>query len=286
MPCPGKEDRKTKKKSCDHLQQTGTNKLAQYLTIPQGNNQQDNNNQPKQTQTKNYAGGAEDYLQRDTSHSAQRNKHNAASAKRQVILPRCAALKYPHSHKEETQSQLRVRQIQANLSEEGPNDQIEEESVDPDSALYTQELTEDWADVNHIIPSTFNPMKNWSLNKTHAEEIWVETRTTNNQTVHWLADTGSPRSFLTLEKAKEILKDNPKIALQPYKSKTEYRCFNNNNIKVEGTLHLTLQSGSWTARDIFQKLGIALQQRPKQSPVTTLTLFHILKPKKYHHVGT
>ena len=88
-----------------------------------------------------------------------------------------------------TQSQLRVRQIQENLLEEGPNDQTEEESLDPEPALYIRELTEDWADVNHIIPSAVNPMKNSSLNKTHPEELWVETRTTNNKTVHWLADT-------------------------------------------------------------------------------------------------
>ena len=198
---------------------------------------------------------------------------------------------------EPTQSQLRVRQIQENLVEEGSNDQIEEELVDPESAMYIRELTEDWADLNHVINSAFNPMKNTSSNKTHPEEIWVETRTANNQTVHWLADTGSPRSFLTLEKAKEILKNNTKLALQRYKSNTQYRCFNNNNIKVEGTLKLTLQSASSTARncqvlvvqhrtnnlmgrDILQKLGIALQQRPKQSPGNNINSISHIETEK------
>ena len=184
------------------------------------------------------------------------------------------------------------RQIQENLTEKGPNDQIEEES-----ALHIRELTEDWADVNRIIPSSFNPLTNSPLNKTHPEELWVETRTTYNQTVHWLADTGSPRSFLTLEKSKEILKDNPKLALQPYKSNTQYRCFENNNIKVEGTLQLPLESGSWTARDcqvlvvrhktnnlmgrdILQKLGIGLQQRPKQSPGSNLNSISHIETEK------
>ena len=205
-------------------------------------------------------------------------------------------------HQGTTQSQLWVRQIQENLLEEGPNDQIEEESMDPESALYIRDVTEDWADLNHIIPSTFNPIKNSSLNKTHPEEIWIETRKTNNQAVHWLADTGSPRSFLTPEKAKEILKENPKIALQPYKSKTQYRCFNNNNIKVEGTLQLTLQSGSWTARhrpvlvvrhktnnlkgrDILQKLGIALQQRPKQYPGNNINSISHIEIEKISSSG-
>ena len=176
-----------------------------------------------------------------------------------------------------------MRQKQENQLKEGHNDQTEKESVDQESELYIRELTEDWADVNHIIPNAFNPIKNSTPNKRHPEEIWVETKTSNKQTVRWLADTGSPRSFLTLEKAKEIIKNNPKLALHPYKSPTQYRCFNNNNIKVEGTLQLTLQSGSWSARDcqvlvvqhktnnlmergIFQKLGISSQKRPKQSP--------------------
>ena len=144
-------------------------------------------------------------------------------------------------------------------------------------------------------------MKNSSLNKTHPEEIWVETRTTNNQTVHLLVDTTSARSFLTLEKAKEILKDNPKIALQPYKSKTQYRWFNN-NIKVEGTQHLTLKSGSWTNRNcqvlvdrhktnnlmgrvILQKLGTALQQRPKQSPGNNINSISYIETKKKSSSG-
>ena len=99
----------------------------------------------------------------------------------------------------------------------------------------------------------------------------------------WLADTGSPRSFLTLDKANELTISNPNPSLQPYNGQTQYRCFNNNNIKIEGTLQLTLQSGSWTAkdcqilvvhhktnnlmgRDILQKLGITLQQRHMRSP--------------------
>ena len=82
-----------------------------------------------------------------------------------------------------TQSQLRVRQIQESLLEEGQNDQAEKESVDPGSALYIRELTEDWADVNHITPKAFNPIKNTTLNKLHPEEKWVETTTAKKQTV-------------------------------------------------------------------------------------------------------
>ena len=182
-----------------------------------------------------------------------------------------------------SQSKLRVRQIQENLIEEQQGDQAEEETIDPDSTLYIQELTEDWADVNHVIPKQCTPIKNCVVNKSQPDEIWVETTIANKQTVKWLADTGSPRSFLSLEKAKKLITSIPNLSLQPYKGQTQYRCFNNNNIKIEGTLQLTLKLGSWTAkdcqilvvhhktnnlmgRDILQKLGITLQQRPMRSP--------------------
>ena len=83
------------------------------------------------------------------------------------------------------------------------------------------------------------------------------------------------------------MKNNPKIRLQPYTSQTKYKCFNNNQIKIEGELILTLQSGSWTAqncrilvvghktnnlmwRDVLQKLGITLQQKQCKSPVKNI----------------
>ena len=68
------------------------------------------------------------------------------------------------------QSQLRVP-TQESLIAEGQIDQAEEESVDPETALYIRELTDYWADVNHITPKAFNPIKNTTLNKLHPEEI-------------------------------------------------------------------------------------------------------------------
>ena len=80
------------------------------------------------------------------------------------------------------------------------------------------------------------------------KEIWVET-TTNKLKIQWLADTGSPRSFITKEQAEKIMEHNPKIRLQQYTSQTKLKCFNNNNIRIEGELNLTLQSGSRTAQN-------------------------------------
>ena len=122
----------------------------------------------------------------------------------------------------QNQSQHRVRQIQENLIEEEQNDLEETESVDPESALYIRELTEDWTDVNHISPRAFSPMKNTTLNEITPKEIWVETATSDKHIIHWPADTESPRSFITLGKTEEIIKNNPKLILQPYNSQTQY----------------------------------------------------------------
>ena len=145
-------------------------------------------------------------------------------------------------------SQLRVRQIQEQLIEEEEPEQEETESVDPESTLYIKELSEDWADINHIAPNSFSEVKNIHLQANSTKEVWVQT-TTNNLKVQWLADTGSPRSFITTEQATEIMKHNPGVKLQQYSSPTKYKCFNNNNIKIDGEINITLQSGSWTAKN-------------------------------------
>ena len=127
------------------------------------------------------------------------------------------------------------------------------------------------------------------------KEIWVET-TTNKLKIQWLADTGSPRSFITKDQANKIMEHNPKVKLQQYTSKTKYKCFNSNNIKIEGEINITLQSGSWTAqnckilvvghkthnllgRDVLQKIGISLQQKPNKSP-DQATLRHPTLPRE------
>ena len=154
-------------------------------------------------------------------------------------------LQRPQGHSK----QLKVRQIQEQLIEQEVEREEEElESVDPESALYIKEPSEDWADINHITPDSFLEVQNVQLNTTMPKKMWVET-TTNKLKIHWLADTGSPRSFITKEQANKIMEHNPEVKLQQYTSQTKYKCFNNNNnIKIEGEINITLQSGSWTAQ--------------------------------------
>ena len=65
------------------------------------------------------------------------------------------------------------------------------------------------------------------------------------------------------------------IRIEKFTENTIYKCFNNNNIEIEGVLIIDIQSGSWTAksckvlivknktnnimgRDLLSKLGITL----------------------------
>ena len=99
-------------------------------------------------------------------------------------------------------SQLRVRQIQENLLEEQEeqDDQNEIESVDPESALCIKKLSEDWADVNHIAPSSFKEVKNFNIILSQPKKYGWKQQQQRNLKIQWLADTGSPRSFITRAK--------------------------------------------------------------------------------------
>ena len=217
----------------------------------------------------------------------------------------------PYQRLQGQHSQFKVRQIQEQLITEQEQEEEEIESVEPEAALYIKELSVDWADVNHIAPEKFVEVQNVQLNTALPKEIWLET-ITSKPTIHSLAETGSPRSFIPKEPENKILENNPKLQLQAYTSQTKYKYFNNNNIKIEGELNLTLQSGSWTAqncsilvvghktnnligRDVLQRLGIKLQQKSCKSPgnninsITTIeTDKNIIKwiYNKYPHLCT
>ena len=148
----------------------------------------------------------------------------------------------------------------------------EEETVDAEAALYIKELMEDWSSVNTIRPVVLKKINSISFNKEAGGECWVKTKS-NNIVMDWLADTGSPRSFMEHAKAKEITNKNKASRITIFDEKSIYKGFNNQDIKISGVLHITLKSGAWTAkncnirlvkhlpqpvmgRDILQQLGI------------------------------
>ena len=154
-------------------------------------------------------------------------------------------------------------------------EETEEETVDAEAALYIKELMEDWSSVNTIRPVVLKKIKSISFNKEAGGERWVKTKC-NNIEMDWLADTGSPQSFLEHAKAKEITNKNKTSRITTLDEKSRYKCFNNQDIKISGVPYITLKSGAWTAkncnillvkhllqpvmgRDILQQLGIYLR---------------------------
>ena len=97
----------------------------------------------------------------------------------------------------------RVRHVKS----ESQQDESIEGSVDAEAALYIKELHKDWANINFIPSTEFNPQTNNQMNKRTSGEIWVETLT-KDEKLQWLSDTGSPRrSFINHKRAKSYRTD-------------------------------------------------------------------------------
>ena len=106
-------------------------------------------------------------------------------------------------------NQLAQRQTQQkirNINEETEmEEQTEtEETIDPESTCYIREMMEDWQNINFIKSINFTNEKLSDVNKLKRGEFWIKTRT-NNQQIFWLADTGSPRSFMNIDTAQKLI---------------------------------------------------------------------------------
>ena len=118
------------------------------------------------------------------------------------------------------------------------------ETLDSEPTMYIRELMEDWSTIN-LIERDFKNTKNSNLNnKTSYGEIIKQTKTKSNYTIHWLAETGSPRSFIDIQTAKDLLQKHEQTKLEDYHGYTKFKCFNNNEIPIIGQLQLELNSGS------------------------------------------
>ena len=183
----------------------------------------------------------------------------------------------------------RVRHVkEQDICEE--EQETEEETVDAEAALYIKELMGDWSSVNTIRSVELKKINTISVNKTTGGECWVKT---NGHT-----------------KAKEITKQNKESKITMFDEKSRYKCFNNQDIKILGVLHITLKSGAWTAKncrillvkhlpqpvmgkDILQQLGIVLTVTKPTGKIINLvsdtsTEQNIIKWifKKYPHLCT
>ena len=115
------------------------------------------------------------------------------------------------------------------------------------------------------------------VNKEQNDEIWVQTTCNNSEKIDWLADTGSPRSFINPTTANEFMTQKPNVRIEKYNENKRYRCFNKKEIKIKGVIHMDITSGSLCAtliveqnrtnvmgRNVLPKLGISLKQTKQQ----------------------
>ena len=93
-----------------------------------------------------------------------------------------------------------------NLNEEETEDiqETAEEKIEPDSTRYIREMIEDWQNKNFIQSIKFRDKKVTEIKETKREEFRIQTRINNKQT-YGLVDTGSPRSFVNRETARNLL---------------------------------------------------------------------------------
>ena len=184
------------------------------------------------------------------------------------------------------QQQLQNTRIVRHIQEEQEQAtaEEEEETLDEEVALYIKELMEDWSSINIVRPTGFKKVNNVYLNKDTSGDFWVKINYKASE-IDWLADTGSPRSFMPESIEKEITARYPDTSISKFTEKTKYKCFNNQDIQIKGVLNINLKSGSWKAtdckillvnnlpqnvmgRDILRKLGIHLiASKPKDKTV-------------------
>ena len=82
--------------------------------------------------------------------------------------------------------------------------ELSHKPIEPESTYYFQEIFANWNTVNFVIPRNF---VNDSLSKYCPQtknKIWIQT-SSNNFKIDWIADTGSPRSFVKHERLYFVL---------------------------------------------------------------------------------
>ena len=132
--------------------------------------------------------------------------------------------------------------------EEPTNIQEEtEETIDPEAICYIREMMEDRQNVNFIQTLNFTDEKVTDIIKTKRGDFWIKTKT-NSKQVYWLADTGSPRSFMKTEMARNILVNEKRAIKFPEKLIGEFGCYKNNKINITGAIQVGIISGSSDAK--------------------------------------
>ena len=102
---------------------------------------------------------------------------------------------------------------------------------------------EDWSSVNFVQSLNFTAVTKKHLNKNQQGEFWLQTKS-KDENINWLVDTGSPRSFISRSTAQKLITKLGNKIIKQDKDIGEFRCFNNNKMKVDYTIQLDLTSGN------------------------------------------
>ena len=168
------------------------------------------------------------------------------------------------------------------LQQEEPQHQetrteVTDETLDLENTFYIQEVVDSWNTVNLIHPKNFVHAHPQKLSPNISDEIWIKTSTDAFET-NWLADTGSPRSFICKAEAEIIIRKCKSAKWkETTNGQTQYRCFNNIEIPITGIIQINPRSGLREAtnneilvvnantvnlmgQDILGKLGFTLSQ--------------------------
>ena len=204
----------------------------------------------------------------------------------------------------------RVRNIRHSQEQQPSPTQIQdtqsdtmEETVDLENTFYIQEVFDSWNTVNLIKPKSFHSAQTHKLSPRITDEIWIKTSSDTTE-IDWLADTGSPRSFVCKTEAERILQHCKSAKWKhPTGCQTQYRFFNNIEIPITGIIQMNLRSGNREAtnneilvvdantvnllgRDIMGKLGFTLSQN-KGTHINNINLDNTLQIKiinKFPHL--
>ena len=115
--------------------------------------------------------------------------------------------------------------------------------------MYITELIEDWNKII-LIERDFKDIRNHDLNNTTPQgETIIQITLKNNSKLNWLADTGSPRTFIDINTTEELIQKEKNIKLEDYNGYMKIKCFNNQDIPIIGQIQMELRSGSWTAKN-------------------------------------
>ena len=140
---------------------------------------------------------------------------------------------------------IRPSQEQQQIATQSQDTQPEnmEETVDLENTYYIQKVFDSWNTVNFINPKSFKTAQPHTLSPSISDKIWIKTSTDTFDT-DWLADTGSPRSFICKTEAERILRQCKSTKWkEPSGNQIQYRCFNNLEIPIKGIIQINLRSG-------------------------------------------